>query len=262
MNPNSNTLEKPSKDSRKSRNEELVLLLADFLEAVGGVDLTISNEMILLDIDFVAQRSGSSFEADFVRQVPRRPERLLLLKRAKREVLRRFFQTYVDEIADLQRELDDLDDEEREEQYRALLQNLANYLPGFAGRPADIRKDHAWLMTRSFFGARLSPHDLRYWTNQLLAAAGLIGQPVVYFISFDDPTVVKIGWAGNLRRRISALRVSAVSEPTVHLVLQGGKVLEGQLHKRFDADGIRGELFRLSPQILEFIKENAGQDPP
>jgi Meiotically Up-regulated Gene 113 (MUG113) protein len=261
MKSNSDTIAKPSPTLSNPRNEALFVALVEFLEGIGGVDLGISNEMILSDIKYVADRWGG-FESDLVKQVPSSAQRMILLKRAKREVLRRYFQEFVDEITDQRREADEIEDpEERADGHRDIVQNLANYLPEFIGRPASVPRDHAWLMSRSFFGSSLSAYDIRYWTKALLAAAGLTGQPVVYFVSFDDALVVKIGWAGNLKRRIRTFRTSTVLEPTVHLAIAGDRVLERQLHKRFEADRIRGELFRLSPAIAEFIASRKDRDP-
>jgi len=257
MDSDNPTIAEPSPDSRNYRNEELFEILVGFVERIGGVEkLVISDEMIMVDIEYVAERFGG-FESDFVRQVPARSQRMVLLKRAKRAALRRYFQEYVEAVDQRRNEIEEMDDQERValSSVDTIEWELANYLPEFAGRPADFPQSHAWLMCddRRFFGKPLSPHDRKYWSRQLLAAAGLNDQPVVYFVSLDDPAKVKIGWTGNLPRKLTFFRNSTPSEPTVHVTLPGGYELEQQLHRRFKADRIVREWFRLSPDIVAFI---------
>lgn len=257
MKTNSSTLAKPSQDSLNSRKEELFDGFVAFLDGIGGVEnLVISDEMIMTDIEYAAER-WAGFEADFVKQLPSRPQRINLLKRAKRAALRCYFQEYVDAVADRKKEIDRMDDDERAELFdvETIEWDLANYLPEFIGRPASFRRDHAWLLSpgRLFFGRPLTAHDIRHWTKQLLAAAGLTNKSVVYFVSLDDPSKVKIGWTGNMRRKLTFFRNSTPTEPTVHLTLLGGYDLEQQLHRRFKADRIVREWFRVSEQIAAFI---------
>lgn len=260
MKSNSSTLAEPSPDSRNSRKEELFDSFVVFLEGIGGVEnLVISDEMIMIDIEYAAQR-WSGFESDLVKQVSSRPQRMILLKRAKRAALRRYFQEYVDAVADRKKEIDQMDDEDRSALFdvQTIEWDLANYLPEFIGRPASFRRDHAWLLSpgRLFFGQPLSVHDVRHWNKQLLAAAGLTNKSVVYFVSLDDPSKVKIGWTGNLRQKLTTFRNSTPSEPTVHLTLLGGYDLEQQMHRRFKAHRIVREWFRFSDEMKEFVAQN------
>ncbi len=260
MKPNHYTLAEPSQDSLNPRKEELIEMLVGFVEQIGGVEkLVISDEMIMLDIEYAAEHYGG-FEGDFVSQVSSTSQRMALLKRAKRVVLRRYFQEYVDQIDQRRNEIEELDDEEKSalSGFETIEWELANYLPDFIGRPPEFPQNHAWLMRddQRFFGKPLSPHDRRYWTKQLLGAAGLGAQPVVYFVSLDDPSKVKIGWTGNLPRKLTFFRNSTPSEPTVHVTLRGGYSLEQQLHRRFKADRIVREWFHLSPDIVAFIGEH------
>jgi hypothetical protein len=259
MDSDRSTLAKPSQNSLNPRNEELFEMLVDFVERIGGVEnLVIADEMLLIDIEYAAEHFGG-FEGDFVSQIPAASQRMVLLKRAKRDALRRYFQEYVDQVEQRRNEIEELDDEEKSglSGFETIEWELANYLPDFVGRPPDFPQNHAWLMRddQRFFGKPLSPHDRRYWTKQLLAAAGLGDQPVVYFVSLDDPSKVKIGWTGNLPRKLTFFRNSTPSEPTVHVTLRGGYSLEQQLHRRFKADRIVREWFRLSPDIDAFIRE-------
>lgn len=264
MKSQSDTLAELSPNHRNPREEEAFEALVVFLEAIGGVEgLVISDEMILNDIEFAAGRWGG-FESDFVAQVPSRTRRALLLKRAKRAALRRYFQEFVDEIAERKKELDELDDDERSKlaDVETIEWNLANYIPEFIGRPATFRRDHAWLLSpgRLFFGQPLSPHYVRHWTRELLAAAGLTNHSVVYFVSLDIPERVKIGFTSNFVIRLRAFCTASSVEPTVHLTLSGGKALEDELHQRFAPDNIVREWFHLTPAIRAFIEEKKRGD--
>lgn len=255
------TIAEPSPDSLNYRDEELFEMIVGFVDRIGGVErLVISDEMIMIDIEYAAERWGG-FESDFVSQVPARSERMVLLKRAKRAAFRRYWQEHIDLIDQRRNEIEELDDEGRAalSDVETIEWELANYLPDFPGRPPDFPRSHAWLMRddQRFFGKPLSPHDRRYWTKQLLAAAGLSDQPVVYFVSLDDPSKVKIGWTGNLPRKLTFFRNSTPSEPTVHVTLPGGYDLEQQLHRRFKLDRIVREWFRLSPEIAAFMAASA-----
>lgn len=252
------TISKPSPDSHNPLKEELLEALVGFLEGIGGVDLIISDEMVMSDLEYAAER-WAGFEGDFVKLVPSRSKRMVLLQQAKRVVLWRYFQQFVELIAERRMEIEDLDEDERSNlsEVETLEWELANWLPEFVGRPSGFRRDHAWLISpdNRFFGQPLSPHYVKYWTKQLLSAAGLSNEAIVYFVSLDDPSKVKIGWTGNLPRKLSFFRNGTPSEPTVHLTLAGGYELEQELHRRFKADWIVREWFHLSPAILTFIEE-------
>jgi hypothetical protein len=264
MKSNSSTLAQPSPDSLDSRKEELFEMFVIFLEGIGGVEnLVISDEMIMNDLEYAAERWGG-FEADVVTQLPSRPQRMVLLKRAKRAALRLYFQEYIDGIADRRQEIDQLDGEEKSELFdvETIEWDLANYLPDFIGRPASFRRDHAWLLApgRRFFGEPLSPHYVRHWSRQLLAAAGLTNPSVVYFVSLADPAEVKIGVTGNFAHRLRSFRTASPVEPQVHLLIVGDRRLEAELHQHFKADHVAREWFRLSPAIAAFIAEKTEGD--
>ena len=87
-----------------------------------------------------------------------------------------------------------------------------------------------------------------YWLGQTKP-----GQEWVYFIGCHD--AVKIGYAANVRSRISAIRSCSPAPCYLLCLLRGGKALEGRLHQRFAASRQSGEWFRMTPELETFITE-------
>ncbi len=75
----------------------------------------------------------------------------------------------------------------------------------------------------------------------------------VYFIQPEGEQVVKIGIAGDVRARLSALQMSHHRVLSVIGTMPGGGVEEHALHRRFASCRLRGEWFRLSPELAEFV---------
>jgi hypothetical protein len=85
--------------------------------------------------------------------------------------------------------------------------------------------------------------------------------PWVYFIA-DGHGHIKIGYATNVRTRFDDLQVANASALTIMLTIPGGNKLESELHKRFADHRVRGEWFRLVPEIIDFIAgEVAAKEP-
>lgn len=82
----------------------------------------------------------------------------------------------------------------------------------------------------------------------------------VYFIQAGGPAgPIKIGVALDVTNRIRTLQVANHLELRLLAVIQGAKHgAEQQLHARFSADRIRGEWFRASEDLIDYIK---GVDP-
>ncbi|ART68194.1 hypothetical protein BTO20_05995 [Mycobacterium dioxanotrophicus] len=74
----------------------------------------------------------------------------------------------------------------------------------------------------------------------------------VYFIS-DEHGNVKIGYATSVQARFADLQVANASELTIVLEMPGGPKLERELHRRFAEHRVRGEWFKLTTDILEYI---------
>lgn len=77
---------------------------------------------------------------------------------------------------------------------------------------------------------------------------------MIYFIQSGDDAI-KIGYTGspNPSARLSELQISTHHRLRLIAVLNGDRSLEETLHKRFCASHIRGEWFRLSDELKEFL---------
>lgn len=81
---------------------------------------------------------------------------------------------------------------------------------------------------------------------------------VVYFIQVND--MIKIGTTTCLPARIDALSTHGSGKPEVLLVVPGGRTEEKQAHALFADERVRGEWFRPSGRLLDFIAERQDQD--
>jgi hypothetical protein len=75
----------------------------------------------------------------------------------------------------------------------------------------------------------------------------------VYFISARELDLVKIGYAFNPLRRYNHLRTFSPVELTLEGAIPGGYDKERALHKRFATSRVRGEWFKLSPNLQREI---------
>jgi hypothetical protein len=76
----------------------------------------------------------------------------------------------------------------------------------------------------------------------------------IYFVQAGD--FVKIGQSKEWKQRLRFLQTGMPHEITPILVFADRPVLEKKLHSRFKADRVRGEWFRLSQQIIDYIGKN------
>jgi hypothetical protein len=83
-------------------------------------------------------------------------------------------------------------------------------------------------------------------------------EPVVYFIQVGDR--IKIGTTTGLRGRLESVRTFAPQEPKVLLAVPGGLAEERQMHALFAEERVRGEWFRPSERLLQFIAERRDLD--
>jgi hypothetical protein len=79
-------------------------------------------------------------------------------------------------------------------------------------------------------------------------------QGFVYFVS--DGEFIKIGFATDWQARIKGLQIANPRTLTPLLILEGGYRFERQLHQLFKAHRVRGEWFRLSPEIAEYVNDH------
>lgn len=74
----------------------------------------------------------------------------------------------------------------------------------------------------------------------------------VYFVQNGTGGPIKIGFAGNVARRMTKLRADC-PDPVLLAVLDGGRDTEAELHSRFDGCRIRGEWFSPSAELMAFV---------
>lgn len=82
---------------------------------------------------------------------------------------------------------------------------------------------------------------------------------MVYFIQMgghDGP--IKIGWTdGNPLSRLSAIGTGNPHDlALIAIIPDAARSLEGQLHREFRNDRVRGEWFAASPRLLDYIARN------
>lgn len=75
----------------------------------------------------------------------------------------------------------------------------------------------------------------------------------VYFIKAGENPTVKIGIAKNIWTRLSGIQTHNHEPVTLLALIDGGKEIEKELHRLFKKDHIRGEWFRLSPEVLRYV---------
>lgn len=86
---------------------------------------------------------------------------------------------------------------------------------------------------------------------------------MVYFVmAVDDPgKFVKIGFTeSSIESRLAVMQTGCPYRLAVVLTINGDRDLESSLHRRFRKSRHRGEWFRISDDILEFVLEVAGGD--
>lgn len=79
----------------------------------------------------------------------------------------------------------------------------------------------------------------------------------VYFITSRDLDMVKIGWANNPMWRLKTLQTACPLPLTLEGAIPGGARKEAQLHKKFARARVRGEWFRLTPELRNEIKKSS-----
>lgn len=78
----------------------------------------------------------------------------------------------------------------------------------------------------------------------------------VYFLQ-DPQGSIKIGISHNVGKRISQLEQSLPYDLKLIGIMEGNLSLESTLHTKFESHRIKGEWFKPSDDILQFIKDNA-----
>jgi DNA-binding XRE family transcriptional regulator len=82
---------------------------------------------------------------------------------------------------------------------------------------------------------------------------------MIYFIKAGDK--VKIGYGGEVHRRIESLQTASPERLTVLGIMQGEQADELALHARFAQYRLRGEWFTLSADIAAFVASTCHLPP-
>lgn len=80
---------------------------------------------------------------------------------------------------------------------------------------------------------------------------------VVYFVTADDPCMVKIGFTSNIERRIKSLQTANHGKVRVVGCVPGTKSDETIFHRRFHRYRRRGEWFSVAGDLEKFLKNLA-----
>lgn len=79
---------------------------------------------------------------------------------------------------------------------------------------------------------------------------------MIYFIRSDDGSKIKIGWTGDLKRRLPELSSQFDCKFEVLAIADGRLNEESSLHDKFAKFRIEREFFEPSDELLDYIKEN------
>lgn len=83
---------------------------------------------------------------------------------------------------------------------------------------------------------------------------------IVYFIQGVNGGPIKIGHTDNIEKRIKQMQTGNPNQLILLHITRGGKNLEDQIHEEFKEDHYRGEWFKPSKRILEFIESTKMRD--
>jgi len=119
-------------------------------------------------------------------------------------------------------------------------------------------------------GSNVRHHRGRNYCRKCVESLRIVLEPMqpppgpqsVYFIA-DEHGNVKIGYASSVGWRLANLQTANASELTLLVEIpDGGPKLERELHKRFSEHRVRGEWFRLAPEILDYIETVKQEQSP
>jgi hypothetical protein len=86
---------------------------------------------------------------------------------------------------------------------------------------------------------------------------------IVYFAQFGGPGgLIKIGYTGDLAKRIHNLGKSAPLPVAALGWMEGGHGHEQRLHRMFQTSRFNGEWFNATADLIEYIEKNARIDTP
>lgn len=77
----------------------------------------------------------------------------------------------------------------------------------------------------------------------------------LYFIEAINTGYIKIGRSANPMQRLAQLSTGSPNDLVLLGKISGGAALEAELHRRFESLRCKGEWFRTSGELKQFIKE-------
>lgn len=80
---------------------------------------------------------------------------------------------------------------------------------------------------------------------------------MIYFVQAIDGGPIKIGYTGNVRKRLSGLRSSNPTYLILLGVMDGDREMEKHLHGKFKK--IQGEWFEPARKLFDFINQNCDE---
>jgi len=94
-----------------------------------------------------------------------------------------------------------------------------------------------------------------YWIAKYrVASLKSIVPTGVYFIQDTGTGHIKIGWSKGVEDRLRTLQQANPSELLLLRSVNGGRKEEAGFHRKFQRLRVRGEWFRPTPELLDFIK--------
>ena len=76
----------------------------------------------------------------------------------------------------------------------------------------------------------------------------------IYFIQQGNEGPIKIGISWEVKKRLKDLSVASPFEPIILAVIAGDRGKERKLHRKFKKEHMRGEWFKPSERLMEFIR--------
>lgn len=78
----------------------------------------------------------------------------------------------------------------------------------------------------------------------------------IYFIQVGNDGDIKIGYSTNIKSRMSTLQTSIPVTIKLLGYICGDITIEKELHKKFRIFKVKGEWFKCTKDIIDFINEN------
>lgn len=84
----------------------------------------------------------------------------------------------------------------------------------------------------------------------------------VYFLRCDSSGLIKIGVSTNVAHRVSAIQSGSPTQMTLLATEEGGQEREKQLHDTYAEHRVRGEWYRPTDELLDYISDQEQPSGP